>query len=108
MLVIEAEKLIMEKVADGVYIVDREAILNAPTFEAVPVEYAHWEWYEHAYDWNLGGYVCSNCRAKNDNLPGLRDFGVNDPYLYVGSKFCPNCGRRMVKENKDGRFNQKR
>ena len=58
---------------------------------------AHWEWYEHAYDWNIGGYVCSNCRAKNDNLPGQRDFGVNDPYLYVGSKFCPNCGRPMVK-----------
>lgn len=61
-------------------------------------ETAHWEWYEHAYDWNLGGFVCSNCRAKNDNLPGMRDWGVKDPYLYVGSKFCPECGRKMVKE----------
>ena len=69
-----------------------------------PVEYenreetAHWEWYEHAYDWNLGGFVCSNCRAKNDNLPGMNDWGVKDPYLYVGSKFCPECGRRMVRK----------
>ena len=59
---------------------------------------AHWEWYEHAYDWNLGGYVCSNCHMKNDNLPGFNEDKL-DPYMFAGSHFCPCCGRRMAKEN---------
>lgn len=61
-------------------------------------ETAHWEWYEHANDWNLGGYVCSNCHMKNDNLPGFNETRL-DPYMFAGSHFCPCCGRRMVKEN---------
>ena len=60
-------------------------------------ETAHWEWYEHANDWNLGGYVCSNCHMKNDNLPSFSQ-GKLDPYMFAGSKFCPCCGKRMVKE----------
>lgn len=60
-------------------------------------ETAHWEWYEHAYDWNLGGYVCSNCHMNNNNLPGFNS--QLDPYMFAGSKFCPCCGKRMIKEN---------
>lgn len=61
-------------------------------------ETAHWEWYEHAYDWGLGGYVCSNCHMKNDNLPSFTK-GKLDPYMFAGSRFCPCCDKRMIKEN---------
>ena len=54
--------------------------------------------YEQKVDWTIGGYVCSNCRVKNDNLPGYNDLGKLDPYMFAGSQFCPCCGRRMVKE----------
>ena len=73
-------------------------INNGVTFAADNEETAHWEWYEHAYDWNLGGYVCSNCHMKNDNLPSFSKDKL-DPYMFAGSHFCPCCGKRMVKEN---------
>lgn len=79
-------------------------IVSMPSVEIEPVKYAHWEWYEHAYDWNLGGYVCSNCRMKNDNLPGFNKEKL-DPYMFAGSKFCPCCGSHMVKENQYAKEN---
>lgn len=47
MKVISADALVMKEVSSGVYIVDAEAILKAPTFDAEPVvrcrkcRYAH-------------------------------------------------------------------
>ena len=48
MRVIEAEKLVLKDLRDGTYLLTREAILNAPTFEAQPV--LHGEWIEKEYD----------------------------------------------------------
>jgi hypothetical protein len=58
---------------------------------------AHWEWDENAYDRGIGQWVCSNCHQKNDNLGGNKNMS---PYLFVGSKYCPNCGRKMEEPKK--------
>lgn len=55
-------------------------------------EKVYWVYEPNAYDWGLGGFVCSNCLVVNSNLP-------NDPSCYpldyVGSKYCPYCGKEM-------------
>lgn len=53
---------------------------------------AHWVYDSNAYDWGLGGFVCSNCLTVNSNLPS--DF-TRYPLDYMGSKYCPNCGKEM-------------
>ena len=55
-------------------------------------EKAHWVYDPNAYDWGLGGFVCSNCLSVNSNLPS--DF-TRHPLDYMGSKYCPNCGKEM-------------
>lgn len=55
-------------------------------------EKAHWVYDPNAYDWGLGGFVCSNCLSVNSNLPsGFTRY----PLDYMGSKYCPNCGKEM-------------
>lgn len=54
--------------------------------------HGRWVWYELAMDWGLGGWVCSECRARNDNIPAKPDVL---PYAWEGSQFCPNCGAKM-------------
>ena len=63
-----------------------------------------WIWDNDAVDWNLGAWICSNCHARNDNIPHSERI---IPLRWSGSKFCPNCGARMfVKDinvsNKEG------
>lgn len=68
-------------------------IINiAPAVDAVPVRHGKWIYNPNANDWGIGGYVCSECSAKNGNLPSGK---VASPMVFVGSKFCPNCGARM-------------
>ena len=68
-------------------------IINiAPAVDAVPVRHGKWIYNTNANDWGIGGYVCSECSAKNGNLPSGK---VASPMAFVGSKFCPNCGARM-------------
>lgn len=52
-----------------------------------------WIWDGNAMDWGLGGWVCSECHAKNDNIPAKPDVF---PSAWQGSHFCPNCGCQMV------------
>lgn len=61
---------------------------------------ADWVYDENGMDRNIPAWVCSNCRQKNDMIPtqiqypgGVRR--VMNPYAWAGSKFCPNCGKRM-------------
>lgn len=51
-----------------------------------------WVWDENAMDWGLGGWICSKCQEKNDNIPANPDIY---PSGWVGSHFCPNCGADM-------------
>ena len=38
-----------------------------------------------------GGWRCSKCRMVNNNIGG---HGKIDPLTFIGSKFCPHCGKR--------------
>ena len=51
-----------------------------------------WIWEEEEYGHGYGSWKCSVCRAPNRNIGGNK--GI-DPLLFVGSKFCPNCGKQM-------------
>lgn len=66
----------------------------APAADVVEVRHGRWEWNENAMDWGLGGWVCSECRAKNDNIPAKPDI---HPSAWVGSQYCPHCGCKMDK-----------
>lgn len=64
--------------------------------QQIPSE-AYWKWDPNAYDFNIGGWVCSHCGASNDNLPhGEYDGPHINPYLFKGSKYCPQCGAKMI------------
>ena len=72
MRVIEAEKLVLKDLKNGTYLLTKEAILNAPTFEAEPTRFGEWLPVDDAFD-------CSEC-----------DVMVSKRYNY-----CPNCGAKM-------------
>lgn len=74
-------------------------IWSAPTVDAVEVVHGRWIWDENAMDWGLGGWICSECQEKNDNIPARPDIY---PSGWVGSNYCPNCGSKMD-GGKDGR-----
>ena len=85
-----------DAVADEIYKV--EAV------DAEPVRYAKWVWDNDAVDWNLGAWICSNCRNRNENIhagkPGTDKILMSNPYIWSGSQYCPNCGAKM--DGKDG------
>ncbi len=72
----------------------RNELDTVPAADVVEVRHGRWEWNENAMDWGLGGWVCSECRAKNDNIPAKPDI---HPSAWVGSHYCPNCGCKMDK-----------
>ena len=41
---------------------------------------------------SIGGHLYSE---KNDNIPTMKP-DIN-PMWFAGSKFCPNCGKTMIK-----------
>ena len=51
-----------------------------------------WVWNNNAIDWSIGGWICNDCGVINKNLP--YDKNIN-PYVWSGSKYCPNCGAKM-------------
>lgn len=55
----------------------------------------NWIYNPDAVDWGIGGYVCSECGVRNDNLPMSETI---NPMMFAGSKYCPHCGARMDKE----------
>lgn len=73
-----------------------EFIDDMPTLDVAPVVHGRWVYDPNAMDWNLGGYVCSRCGVRNNNLPG--DLKYN-PLMFSGSTYCPNCGARMDLED---------
>lgn len=73
----------------------RRCICDAPAVDAEPVRHGKWVFDKNANDWGIGGYVCSECQAKNNNLPCIK---VPDPLMFDGTKYCPNCGAKMQEE----------
>lgn len=70
-----------------------------PVKDAEPVQHGEWIYDPNATDWGIGGYICSECHTKNNNLP-CNEF--KNPLRFRGSNFCPHCGARMdggTKEN---------
>lgn len=70
--------------------------VNIPAEDVAPVEHGAWVWDENARGYNLGAFVCGKCHCVNHNLPDT-DNRYN-PYAFKGSRFCPNCGAKMDKE----------
>ena len=66
--------------------------------DVAPVVHGHWVYNPNGMDFNLGAYECSICRQRNANLPGSKNM---NPYNFVGSKYCPNCGAKMDEEDSD-------
>lgn len=66
------------------------------------VRHAKWVWDNDAIDWNLGAWVCSECRHRNENIhagmPGMNVGVWSNPYIWSGSNFCPHCGAKMGTE----------
>lgn len=73
-----------------------EAVDKAPEAK-LPNEIAAWIWDPNGLEWHLGAWVCSKCRKVNKNIECGNDELPKGPYEWTGSKFCPNCGRKMVK-----------
>ena len=53
---------------------------------------AKWIYDKDAYDWNKGGWRCSKCGTRNNNIGDHP--GVN-PLIFTGSNYCPHCGSSM-------------
>lgn len=65
---------------------------NFPTADVVPVVHGEWYYNENGRDFGLGAWACSCCDTCNHNIPGNPNI---NPYIWSGSKFCPNCGAKM-------------
>ena len=74
----------------------RAVINGLPAVDAEPVRHGKWIYDPDANDWGIGGYVCSECHAKNENLPCGK---VANPMMFVGTKYCPYCGAKMDLED---------
>lgn len=66
-----------------------------PAMDAEPVRHGRWVFDKNANDWGIGGYVCSECKTKNNNLPCIE---VAVPSMFMGTKYCPSCGAKMDEE----------
>lgn len=81
----------------------KEAIKS---LEAEP-QVGHWIYDPNGMDWGLAAWKCSECRNKNDMIPTTINYGkdgikrVTNPYAWAGSKFCPNCGCKMIPEGEE-------
>jgi hypothetical protein len=71
---------------------------NGDVVEITKATYAEWYYDPNGMDWGLGAWKCSNCHTKNDNLGMGNDI---NPYMFAGSKFCPQCGAVMKPKEKE-------
>lgn len=67
-----------------------------PAVDAEPVRHGKWVYDPNANDWGIGGYICGECHVKNNNLPSGK---AANPMIFVGTKYCPNCGAKMDLED---------
>ena len=52
-----------------------------------------WTWNPIVKKWTIGVWRCSNCQAINHSIE--HSSKVN-PLSYTNSKYCPNCGQKMI------------
>lgn len=71
-----------------------EIVERQSTIDTEPARHGRWVYDPDGMDFNLGAWVCSECRERNNNLGYMRRI---NPYQFVGSRFCPNCGAKMDK-----------
>ena len=65
---------------------------DTPAADVAPVVHGRWYYNENGRDFGLGAWACSCCDTCNHNIPGNPNI---NPYIWSGSKFCPNCGAKM-------------
>ena len=65
---------------------------DVPAVDVAPVVHGEWHYNENGRDFGLGAWACSCCDTCNHNIPGNPNI---NPYIWSGSKFCPNCGAKM-------------
>ena len=70
-------------------------IAFALEFEKDSGKHGKWIWDPNSYDWGIGAWVCSECRGRNANIAARES---ENPYAWVGTKFCPNCGVNMERQ----------
>lgn len=73
-------------------------IWKAPSEDVAPVVHGKWEYNRDATDFGIGGYICSQCKNKNNNLPCNR---VKSVQMFLGAKYCPECGAKMDAEQEE-------
>ena len=73
-------------------------LLRAKAEDVAPVVHGKWVYNKNATDWGIGGYVCSECQNKNNNLPCSR---VKSVRMFSGAKYCPECGAKMDMEQEE-------
>lgn len=78
----------------------KDIIRHIPAADVAPVKHGHWVYNQNGHDWGLGAWECSLCHSVNNNLPIDKRFS---PYVYAGSKYCPNCGAKMDGGNDNDR-----
>lgn len=78
----------------------KDIIRHIPAADVAPVKHGHWVYNQNGHDWGLGAWECSLCHSVNNNLPIDKRFS---PYVYAGSKYCPNCGAKMNGGNDNDR-----
>ena len=67
-----------------------------PTADVQEVRHGKWKYDPNAVDFGIGGWICSCCSARNNNL-AWNNRKIN-PHVFAGSNYCPNCGAKMNKE----------
>ena len=100
MRLIDADELqrdMMDMVASGMYVLEDmiDAVIEAPTIDAVPV--VHGEWVEENRNPRSAQFVCSVCHRTAYDIQPTRNKAWRKRCRYA---YCPNCGARMDgKEN---------
>jgi rubrerythrin len=85
--------------ADGRLFVAWSAIENAPTVDAEPVVYAHWE-DEYGGKFANPRWRCSACKEKALYAFEVDSLG-NEVEKQELSTRCPECGAHMYRERKE-------
>lgn len=71
---------------------------DIPFADVAPVVHARWIWNPNGMDYGLGAWQCGRCFTRNNSLP--MNSKIN-PLMFIGSKYCPECGAKMDAEKEE-------